>query len=295
MSSQAGSFYLVYRFNHATDGETAIPCAGFSYGGGGGYINVANAPASGEWIWYDANGDGNPESNEYTQPPNATYIDEQWWWTDSKGDVWEARGEGPPIGHYICQGLDTHGIPKYDWQHFSALAAPPGFSGIDKIIYLPASDTMYLMGNSLSRIACYTNWSAGNRAATWSVAIPSDPSTANPQASGMAVAGHYVFVIYYVPHQVLIYNVADGSSAGTIIPGPAVGGQSAVGNVDQPMCINAYQRTNGEPLIFSEVDFQAKVLMYRWNPAAPVVLATPGNGEVVLSWSAAPGALRART
>ena len=126
MSSQAGSFYLVYRFNPATDGETAIPCAGFSYGGGGGYINVANAPASGEWIWYDANGDGNPEPNEYTQPPNATHIDEQWWWTDSKGDVWEARGEGPPIGHYICQGLDTHGIPKYDWQHFSALAAPPG-------------------------------------------------------------------------------------------------------------------------------------------------------------------------
>jgi hypothetical protein len=95
----------------------------------------------------------------------------------------------------------------------------------------------------------------------------------------MAIAGHYVFVNYYVPHQVLIYNAADGSSAGTIIPGAAVGGQSAVGNVDQPMCINAYQRTNGEYLIFSEEDYQAKVLIYRWNPAAPVVLATPGSRD----------------
>jgi hypothetical protein len=290
MSNQAGSFYEIYRFNPATDGDTAIPCGGFSYGGSNGYINVDNAPVSGEWIWYDSNADGNPETNEFSQPPKATHIDNQWWWTDTSGDVWQSRGEGPAIGHYAFQGLDTNGIPKYDWNHFTALAAPPGFSGVDKIIYFPTNDTMYLMGNSLSQVACYHNWSTGNRTAAWSVPIPnSGPSTESPE--GMAVAGNYVFINYYVPHQVLVYNTADGSSAGTILPGPEVGGPGAVGNVDCPMCINARQRANGEYLIFGEEDWQAKVLMYRWNPTACVVQAAPGNGDVALSWSAVPGAL----
>ena len=270
MSNQAGAFFMIYRFNPATDGDIAIPCGGFSYGAfQNKYTDLANSPTNGEWIWYDANANGNPEPNEFTQPANAQHIDNQWWWTDSNGDVWESRGEGPAIGHYVCQGLDTNGIPKYDWNHFTALAAPSGFTDVAKILYFPANDTMYLMGNSLSQLACYTNWSAGNRTATWSVAIPnSGPSTVSPE--GMAGAGGYVFINYYVPHQILVYNATNGVFAGSLIPGPEVGGQGAVGNVDQPMCINAYQRTNGEYLIFGEEDYQTKVLMYRWNPSVVV-------------------------
>jgi hypothetical protein len=279
MSNQAGAFFVIYRFNPSTDGDIAIPCGGFSYGAfQNKYIDLANSPTNGEWIWYDANANGNPEANEFSQPANARHIDNQWWWTDSSGDVWESRGEGPAIGHFVCQGLDSNGIPKYDWKHFSALAAPSGFSGIDKILYMPSTDNMYLMGNSLSMIACYAHWSAGNRRAAWSVAIPNSSSSANnPKAAGMAMAGNYVFINYYVPHQVLIYDAANGSFAGTIIPGPEVGGQKAAGTVDCPMCINAYRRTNGEYLIFGEEDYQAKVLMYRWNPTAAVTSVSNNN------------------
>lgn len=113
-SNQAGSIFALYRFNPGS--ETAIPCTVFDYGSfNNEYVDLYGEPSNGEFIWYDSNGDGQVQSNEFLQPNNAQFGNGNSWWMDTNGDVWEVINS--TLRRYIFQGFDSYGTPLYNYNN----------------------------------------------------------------------------------------------------------------------------------------------------------------------------------
>jgi hypothetical protein len=79
----------------------------------------------------------------------------------------------------------------------------------------------------------------------------------------MDVAGDRVFAVDSKTAAVYAYSAAEGNSVAKITPGPEVNSES--GWVDIPYGIRAYQKSNGEYLVFVEEDAKGKVIMYRYK------------------------------
>ncbi len=298
-----GSIALrVYRFNRKTDGEVAIPCAIFS--------NDA--------LWRDANGDGIQQDGETVKGPGVpggggVYFS---FWADSKGDIWQTfNGSGRTgLRHFAMPGLDEHGVPRWDYGHTEVVEQPSPFDEVCRAIYSPENDTMILSGYAYgldplhryhgpgwgnkwigSVVARYDNWSksggVGNvRKPRWTKVL----DDYDPGPISLCMAGDFVFVgtAHFGDNsnsgRIQVLRAADGTLIGSMHAGPEVNNTS--GTMDVPYGINAFRRANGEYLIFSEEDWYAKVLMFRWTPettkpAAPVVQVQGGNTVALLSWS----------
>ncbi|MEG4321331.1 MULTISPECIES: hypothetical protein [unclassified Microcoleus] len=260
----------VYRF----DGEIAVPCAIFARDHS---TWPTNQPATGSWLWHDKNGDGSIQSNEYESL--GAEDDSIWGWeVDSNGDVWQASESGA-IGHYPVQGLDTYGTPIYHAATAQKMPMPAPFKSLTRIKYFPETDTMYLTGYTNERpnikgsgivgteIIRYDNWSK-SRNIRWRVALPYQPSDhPDPSAKhfviikAMDIAGDRIFATSVLQAEVYVYDTATGAAIAKLKPGIEVAGES--GWVDIPYGLRAYQRTNGEYLVFVEEDAKAKVIMYR--------------------------------
>ena len=274
----------MYRFSPATDGEVAIPCG-----------RIDN-----DHIWRDLNGNGKEDPGETLAGPGVPPALAFNFCVDSQGGLWELSdgSNNSRVRHFTPQGFDTHGCPIWDFApgHFTDESSPDPFPnhGVYRVDYKPETDTLYLSGysNTLapgrgygtpayavknigSVIARYDGWAKGNRKAAWAVVIPyggvkHDYEHADPAA--LSVAGDYIFVQYeYLfddanSGRIQVYRTRDGSYVGTIHAGPEVG--NLEGATDIPYGVRAYKRANGEYLIFSEEDYHAKVLMYRWTPDA---------------------------
>jgi hypothetical protein len=66
--------------------------------------------------------------------------------------------------------------------------------------------------------------------------------------------------------RVFVNRLIDGAAVGVFEPGPTVGGIEKTGWIDILTGISAFQRQDGEYLVFVEEDYRAKVLLYRWKP-----------------------------
>jgi hypothetical protein len=169
----------VYHF----DGEIAVPSAIFARNHS---TWPTNQPATGSWLWYDKNGDGSIQTNEYESL--GAEDDSIWGWeVDSNGDVWQASESGA-IGHYHFQGLDTYGTPIYNAATSEKIPMPEPFKSLARIKYFPETDTMYLTGYTTERphigkewgtvgteIVRYDNWSQ-SRNIRWRLTLPYQPS-----------------------------------------------------------------------------------------------------------------------
>ncbi len=60
--------------------------------------------------------------------------------------------------------------------------------------------------------------------------------------------------------------MSDGAEVGVFEPGPTVGGVENTGWIDLLTGIAAFQRTDGEYLVFVEENGKGKSLIYRWKP-----------------------------
>ncbi|MBC7981231.1 MAG: hypothetical protein H7Y36_11775 [Armatimonadetes bacterium] len=306
----------VYRFNEATDGEIAIPC-GFIRGGGGG---LTNAPASGEHMWRDLNGNGNPETNEFSQKPGGgnagghadTLLG---WWIDDNGGMWQGVTWNPNQLRYLpFGGLDVNGCPIWSYSTMQIFTAPAPFAGngpgISRVQYSADTDTLYLTGFTSTEpapksyyvkligrvIARYNGFLAGNRSPTWVTKLWDSTGSGDKSPVSMRGAGDFLFVGYDgLPYQpdsgfVRIFRSSDGGYAGRLWAGP-----NASGRMDVTYGVSALQRSNGEYQILAEDDWYARQMLYRWKPstekpATPVVEAISGNSTVSLKWKHAPGA-----
>ncbi len=302
-----GSFekgIAIYRF----DGEIAVP-AGFI----ASHDIDSNTdtwppsqPSSGRWIWRDNNGDGDIQSSEYI---SADGVEEYpWaWYVDSNGNVWYGNENGS-ITRYNYQGVNSYGVPLYDRAHITTYSTNV-FSQLERLQYLPETDTMYLAGYTSARpktgrewgmvgreIRRYDNWSTSRTLhAGYPIVLPyeCDPNEPDPQSTqdfekrivvkAMCIEKDRIFCAYFTKGpegisqtqlsergEIRVYDSNSGAYLGTMIPGTEVG--NFVGWVDFPDAIQAIQRSNGEYEVFVEEDGRGKVLLYRM---AGTIASTP--------------------
>jgi hypothetical protein len=279
LTDMYGGLLEIFRFDKATDGEIAIPSGMFV---GTSASDKApfdgnwppNQPTTGEWIWRDGNGNGQFEAKEYDRNKDYPYIGG--WWIDEVGDIWKTLRTQDGIRHYPLLGLDKKGNPIYSYAKMEKQTTPRMFNDLRRIEYFPKTDTMYLSGfTSLhpvigsdysksvgSEIARFDNWSKGNRKERWRVVLPIDtskPPEAIPPQS-ISVAGDYVFAVTVKTSEVYMYNTATGAFVDKLKPNP-IADQS--GWVDIAYGVRAFQRKNGEYLVFVEEDLKGKVVIHR--------------------------------
>jgi len=161
-------------------------------------------------------------------------------------------------------------------------------------MYDTAADVMYLTGYTAAYPPVFgfgagvagrammriNDWSGGNRAPAWTIELPM--TSAATFIKSVTMAGDYLFAgESRAPNTIHVYSKATGAQVSSLLPGPEVG--STAGWLDIPYALNAYQRDNGEYLIFSEEDNFAKALLYRMNDGLPVK-------AITLAFSLTPGA-----
>jgi hypothetical protein len=264
LTDMYASHLAVFRF----DGEIAVPCLMFAKEPMKNWPN--HQPESSGWIWRDRNGDGSIQKNEY-ESLGAGNSSIWGWEIDSKGDVWQASTE---IIRYRQQGLDSHGTPLYTREASEVVSVPSPFDKVERIKYFPDTDVMYLAGYTSDRpnaqgdwgrvgreIVRYDRWSK-DKNVRWRLTLPFNPAN-NLSMKAMDVAGDRVFAVDSKTAAVYAYSAAEGNSVAKITPGPEVNSES--GWVDIPYGIRAYQKSNGEYLVFVEEDAKGKVIMYRYK------------------------------
>lgn len=287
MTGMYGEAPAVYRFNPATDGETAIPCVLF----GPAESDKAfppNRPTRGEWLWTDNNGDGRFDKGEFAQPAKPASNTGTWTWhVDDKGTVWTVNGVTKRIRSFPCMGLDGNGTPIYRFDQIEEVDIPAALSSVNMILYDQPTDVMYLtgysqkypsmdgyaggvVGHALVRI---NDWSTGNRTPAWEAEVPMDISK-DLFCKSICMAGDYIFAVECRRNnQVYVFSKDTGKIVAELEPGPEVG--SKQGWVDIPYGISAYQRSTGEYLVFVEDDGFLKNVMYRMKDGLPGKTALP--------------------
>jgi hypothetical protein len=277
---QQAHYLIIYRFNAATDGETAIPAGMITQ------VPIPGAwpagqPTYGEWMWRDANGDGVVQANEIQgNPSTGNTVANGYWWVDENGAVWLGT-LASGIRKMPLQGFDAQGNPIYSYASAIQYAMPAPFTRIARVNYFAATDTMYITGyttdypkdptdnthwKEAGRVLMrYDNWSSGSPTRTWGHALPWVTNTTPQQTTvSIAVAGDYVFAAELYKAQIDIFDNRTGNTIGALTPGATVGNTS--GWVDVYMGISAVKRSNGEYVVLVEDDARAKLLMYRWTP-----------------------------
>lgn len=283
----------VYRFSPGTVGEIAIPCGLWTRKNLGAW--PANQPATGEWIWSDADGDATPDAAEYASTGANAPGDTWGWAVDAGGDVWQCSKTGG-IRRFRMTGL-VNGSPRYDHAvgNLDTFAMPAPFNQLRRVEYDAATDTLYLAGYTAAYpndgfddpgvqeiwgkcagrvLARYSGWLAGNRTADWVVDDlvfrPSKIEHKDVFIAGMAIAGDYVFLQWSKfdavlnDHRTDVYRASDGAFVKTLRPGPTASLDDA--QIDLPYGLRAARRANGEYVIMVEDDWFGKILVYRWTP-----------------------------
>jgi hypothetical protein len=254
----ASNFINIFRY----DGEIAAP-SGLILQWDKDLYNTdlkwpPNKP-SGTSIWRDVNGDGDYQTNEFA--PNTDRVQPGPFWVDEKGNIWMAYG----FFRYDFQGLDAKGNPIYRGDKITVLEKPEGVSKVARVVYLDDTDTLLVADEGsdmrhIGRVFICPHYRAGNRKTVSFI------SGAGAEAGCVAAAGNYVFTGGWKARgRIWINRLSDGAKIGEFDPGPTVGGVENTGWVDILTGISAFQRSNGEYLVFVEEDYKAKVLLYRWK------------------------------
>ncbi len=287
----------IYRFNSTTDGECAIPCGMFASTHITGFNNTVwppNQPSSGQWIWRDSNGDGNFDAGEFQQTGTNPGYNADWQYgfgkfVDPVGGVWFGGQNNTlnvaDITEFPCQGLDTNGSPIYTYASSVVTPAPSFFTEVERLEYVPSTDTMYLSGYTTDHPNTYNNWGvvgtelvrinnwSTTRTVAWrTVLAPYDPPNSVFEKA-LSIRGNYAFVGECRTSIIHVYSLSSGSELGTMDASSTLGQMPWI---DCTNAISAYRRSDGQYLVFVECNGSSKILMYEWTPpGAPVISAQP--------------------
>ncbi len=227
----------------------------------------------------------NPETDGEIAIPTGMTKGKGWaLWPDAAGNVWTC--DGKKIIREPLAGFEPSGKPEYGQS--TSYSIPEEFVTVERLIYLPESDVMYLSGFTKdnrdpggswgligTEVIRYDNWST-TPTQVYRLKVPFDtwegggaPDMILPKS--LAVAGDYIFVAYVYNDgesgnkpPVKVFSASAGQFVGNLRPTKEVGGIS--GWVDIAFALTAMQRSNGEYVVFVEEDLRAKTLVYRWNP-----------------------------
>jgi hypothetical protein len=248
------------------------------------------------WWWRDTSGEAKVDRTEF-----GTWED----WTlyaqgidvDERGGIWYGgagtlssyfRGGG--LQHWPCQGLDTHGVPIYDFPNPQRYDVPfTEFRGeVARLKYVAASDTLYLAGSgdhyysySVYRYDHFTDPARQRLAWVNDLGFFDDlrgtdihlDTTSWPMVLPWTFTADEDFIyVTYIDHgkdsllrgEVTIYDAADGHQVDFIAPGEELGAHA--GTPDVVNGINVTTDAQGWKIITLEDDGGAKVIAYRWRP-----------------------------
>ena len=300
LEDQHSTGLSIYRFE--SNSEIAVPAG-----------RIAREGNDQRYIWRDMDGQGDMDWNgEMEFRPKDAGEDVWGWWVDNDGDIWTA-GKTTGVRRHIFQGFDSHCNPIYHFNNMQEWAKPSEFNGgsnteLTRIVYDEQTDTMYLGGYTVSRpktggewgclgreVIRYNNWSGG-RSTAWRIVLPYDPDIWDPWTGtqfhgllcrNLAVAGDRVFVGIWADKTAKVYDKSNGQHLFDLKPGPEVGNQA--GWIESPLAMSAYQRSNGEYLLFYHDEYQHKVLMFRFDGPGTeeptrLVAQSIGASQISLTW-----------
>jgi hypothetical protein len=262
-----------------------------------GEIAIPAGRIGGSDLWIDANGDGKETPDEVVKMASSIG-----WITglciDCKGDIWAAQTTtaGSFLRHFPFKGFNDKGVPVYSGvkgQGYVDVSVPEegektsAWGMSVRIDYDAERDILLAFFPAVPRkgegdtspaqyfMARYDNWSKGNRTSRWKVKAftpQTDPDYFMYEVKlypysgymGMQVAGDYVFMAYLFG-EVHVFDLNTGKLVEILALGPEVNGQSAW--EDAAMGLRAFQRKNGEYLIFTENSgWGGKDNFFRWRP-----------------------------
>jgi hypothetical protein len=283
VTDMTAEYLSVYRFSPATDGEIAIPCALFAKRHLDGDY-PPHQPAKGEWMWLDRNGNGAMDEGEFVS--NGGADAEGIMIPDDRGTIWQVLNS-TTIRALPVTGLDTHGCPIWDYSRAKLYTRPTDLDETRRLRYLPDQDVMLLGGNlgqdhnqhwkPMGPVLCvYDHWSSGKPVLRKRVVLPYEKGANGHESKepiSFEVAGDYVFVAYTRGLQadglenafVRVLRLKDLSVVGNL-SAEAVLGETGI--LDLVESVTARRRPDGEYLVFLEDDAKAKIILFRWKPAA---------------------------
>lgn len=322
-SGQNGKPLTIYRFNSATDGTVAIPCAMFACHWAKNSTWPPNLPTYisdyATWYWQDIDGDGQFDTGEFTivreARENAVFQ------MDTAGNVWQVNyqwkgssGDVVFIRRYPLFDILANGVPDWDTPLTYSAPAPFNTSGhysamdsIQNLAYDAVNDTMYLAGFTATYtnylpsaggavgfpqsgrvIAKYTTWSSSPQK-QWEIVLPNYDSPATNYPKALAFAGDYLFVGYLTTGIIEVFRTSDGVNIGQL----ESGGQGQTGPwIDSVHGLAAHRRSTGEYFICAETGYGGASLdVLRWTPGtsgptSPANLtASPSSQRVLLTWT----------
>lgn len=179
----------------------------------------------------------------------------------SNGDVWTSADKTNAIQRYPLTGFAANGSPI--WGPVVSTPTPASIARLNRIEYLPPTDTMILAGGNAdwtligNRVEVYNGWLAGNR--TPNVVI----TLSRAQAKAMTAAGSYLFVGYYAVNNIDVFSLTTGALVLTMT---GTNGVHTGNDTDSMYGIKAYKKSNGQYMVTKDDYNTTKNVIYTFVP-----------------------------
>lgn len=177
------------------------------------------------------------------------------------GDVWTSEDKTDAIQRHRFAGWAPDGSPR--WSAPESTPVPDSIRRLNRLEYLPESDTMVLNGGDANwimvgpRVEVYEGWGKGVRTPTRSFRIE------RPQPKCMAAAGDHLFVGYYSTNAIDAFDLRTGRLVLTMT---AKDGVDVGNDVDSMYGLRAYRRKDGAILVTKDDYNFCKVVVYVFRP-----------------------------
>ncbi len=213
----------IYRY----DSEAAIPSVIFARTQiRSGLWQPPFQPTGGQWMWRDANGDGQMDDGEYFYIGDRDAPPGTRWTMDRDGDIWEISPlTKDNLRRWSLVELDKKGNPVYKRSQSRIQTLPDGVAKITHLQYLAQTDEMIMLGNLLAEnagsissqpdrqtLVAVANWSQGNRKpkVVFGTGVK-DPTSSN---NVWTVFENHIFIVD--KDAVYVINRQTGDKVGTV-------------------------------------------------------------------------------
>ena len=261
-------------------------------------------------MWLDRNGDGFSEGQPEEFTTGAKPVSPGFYSFSADGSIWALGAEEwdpskpPQIYKVPCEGLDEHGVPRWDFAKRISFPAPEGLGNFRTATFEEAKDRLYVQSirEGVHRLSRWDHFTGGKSTRIWeSAPIPYEDAAHTPglgYGGGMSKtirqAGKYLFISYGWSSLVSVWDSEYGSYIGTLKP---VGiPLNLDGALDADYGHSAFLRKDGEYAVFAESAGCGRVNLYRWKPHADIVgtngikaRADAQAPAVDLTWGTVPG------
>ena len=278
----------IYRFEN--ESNFAIPSARWSIisnDNKNGYIYPPNNPfmnESGkdtEYIWYDMNGNGKYESNEFVKNEYNEYLNFNGLWPDQNGHLWTCYRQNG-IRRLMIEQFDNYSNPIYSFNPRYFYEIPKPFVDIHFLRYFVEEDIMYLSGwtidnlpnntninqtkgSEIISIARYDNWIKNNGKNMIYKWLSDDNKYFNLLNNSICfdICDEYIFTID-INNTINVFQTENCNLITNWNPSSFFG-QTGIVNIWNSG-IRCNHLNNGSYNLFVEDDLKNKILVFTWTP-----------------------------